>query len=217
MKLGSAESGAGARAMTRKRRRTHRKGLIISAVLLLVGLSLVLGFWLLGQNLNPDFQRFRDHYLGIMENLDSSETKLNMTSQLDRKYNFTDLFTWEHSKLNFTSDLQGNWLEEPMAILNSGRGICVQFSIVYVSACLALDIQSRLVVAVNATTWTTIHVWAEVNLHNSWVHVDPSDQVWNQASRYQRWDWGEGIGRDVKIYAFQPGKCEDVTQHYGTK
>jgi hypothetical protein len=202
--------------MTRKLKRTHRKAVIISAVLLLVGLSSILGFWFLGQNLNPDFQQFRDHYQGIMESLDSSEVRLNMTSQLDRKYNFTTLFTWEHSRLTFTPDLDA-WLEDPRDILHSGRGICVQFSIVYVSACLALDIQSRLIVAANTTTWKAIHVWAEVNYKSSWVHVDPSDQVWNDASRYQEWNWGEYIGRDVKIYAFEPRKCEDVTQRYGTK
>jgi len=202
--------------MTRKFRRRHRKGIIIvSAVLLLIGLSMIVGFWFLGQNLNPDFQQFRDHYLGIMENLDSSEVQLDMASQLDQKYNFTDLFTWEHSRLTFASDPKG-WFEDPMDILQSGRGVCVQFSIVYVLACLALDIQSRLVVAANATTWETIHVWAEVNFNGSWVHVDPSDQVWNQASKYQKWDWGEGIGRDVRIYAFEPGKYEDVTRRYGT-
>lgn len=202
--------------MTRKSRRGRRKSIIFFAVLLVVGLSSAVGFWFLRNNLNPDFQKFRDHYLEIMDNLNSSETKLNMASQLDRKYNFTDLFAWEHSKLTFTSDLQ-SWFEDPIEILQSGKGICVQFSIVYVSACLALGIPSRLVVATNATTWQTIHVWAEVNLNNSWVHVDPSDQVWNSSSRYLKWDWGEYIGRDVKIYAFQPEKCEDVTQRYGTE
>ena len=37
-------------------------------------------------------------------------------------------------------------LKHPTRILNSGDGICVQRSIVYVSACLALGYPSRLVV-----------------------------------------------------------------------
>jgi hypothetical protein len=200
--------------MTRKRRRTHRRTIIISAVLL-TGLSVVLGFWFLGENLNPDFQKFRDHYVETMDELNSSEVRLNMMSQLDRKYNFTDLFTWEHNRLTFGSDPEG-WLEDPMEILKSGRGVCAQFSIVYVSACLALDIQSRLVIAANTTNWQPIHFWAEVNINGTWIHIDPSDQVWNSPSRYQKWDWGAGIGRDVKICAFEPGKWEDVTQRYET-
>ena len=201
--------------MISKHRRTHRRKIIIFAVLL-VGLSLFLGLWFLRENLNLDFQRFRDHYVEVMDNLNSREVKFNMSSQLDRRYNFTDLFTWEYSKLTFGSDPEG-WFEDPIEILKNGQGVCAQFSIVYVSACLALDMPSRLVVAANTTNWRPIHFWAEVNFNGSWVHVDPSDRVWNIPSRYLKWDWGEGIGRDVEICAFEPGRFEDVTRHYESR
>ena len=197
----------------RKHKRTRRNVIVVSALLLLVGLSVILYFWFSGNHEPEGFQTFRDHYLGIMKNLNSSETKLSVATELDRKYNFTDLFAWEQSRLTFAQDPAG-WFEDPIEILKSGKGICAQFSIVYVSACLALGYQSRLVVATNTTNWNFIHVWAEDYFNGSWVHVDPSDQVWNKPSRYQDWDWGRGIGLDVKIYAFEDGKFEDVTSTY---
>ena len=165
------------------------------------------------KNEPPGFEAFTDHYLGIMKNLNSSETKVKIASQLDPKYNQTDLFTWEQSRLTFAQDPAG-WFEDPTEILNSGKGICAQFSIVYVSSCLALGYQSRLVVAADTTTWTFIHVWAEDYFYGSWIHVDPSDKVWNNPSRYQSWDWGKGIGSQVKIYAFEDGRFQEVTSSY---
>jgi transglutaminase-like putative cysteine protease len=159
------------------------------------------------------FKDFKNHYLAIMQNLNSTETKTKMAAQLSPSYNQTDLFTWEQSKLTFTQNLT-DWFEDPAQILSSGKGICVQFSIVYVSACLALNQPSRLVVAVDTSTWNYIHVWAEDYYNGSWVHVDPSDSVWNNPSRYLSWDWGKGIGSGVKIYAFEDGGFEEVTSNY---
>jgi hypothetical protein len=197
----------------RKRKRTRRNLIVVSALLLFVGLFAILYFWFPMKNEAEGSQAVRDHYLGIMKNLNSSETKLKVASELDRKYNFTDLFVWEQSRLTFAQDPAG-WFEDPVEILKSGKGICAQFSIVYVSACLALGYESRLVVATNTTNWNFIHVWAEDYFNGSWVHVDPSDQVWNKPSRYQDWDWGKRIGLDVKIYAFEDGKFEEVTSTY---
>jgi transglutaminase-like putative cysteine protease len=151
-----------------------------------------------------------------MKNLNASETKAKMAAQLDPSCNQTDLFVWEQSKLTFTQDPAG-WFEDPIQILNSGDGICVQWSIVYVSACLALGYQSRLVVAADTTGWSFIHVWAEDYFNGTWVHVDPSDKVWNNPARYQSWDWGKGIGSDVKIYAFEDGSYQEVTSTYSPR
>jgi transglutaminase-like putative cysteine protease len=161
-----------------------------------------------------EFKAFTDHYTAIMKNLNSSETKTKMASQLDPRYNQTDLFTWEKSRLTFVEDPSG-WFENPAQILGSGKGICVQWSIVYVSACLALNHPSRLVVAAGTSSWGFIHVWAEDYFNGNWVHVDPSDGVWNNPSRYLSWDWGKAIGSGVKIYAFDDSGFEEVTSNYG--
>jgi hypothetical protein len=193
--------------------------LAVSVVLVIVGLLTAAYFWYPENNKansassNPAFAAFTEHYLGVMKNLDSSEVKAVMAAQLDASYNQTELFAWEQSRLTFANDPNG-WLEDPIQILNSGCGICVQWSIVYVSACLALGYQSRLVVAVDTASWSYIHVWAEDYYNGTWVHVDPSDKVWNDPSRYLSWDWGKYIGSEVRVYAFEDGKYEDVTSTY---
>jgi hypothetical protein len=196
----------------KRHRRVDRKVFAASALLPAVLFSIV---YLLSSQKNETggFHAFEAHYLGIMKTLNSSQCKLGMLSELGGKYNFTELFSWEHGRLTFESDPAG-WFEDPFEILSRGKGICAQFSIVYVSACLALGIQSRLVLATNTTAWNFIHVWSEVYFNGVWIHVDPSDQVWNQPSRYQNWDWGKYIGQDVRIYAFEEGMSEDVTSTY---
>jgi transglutaminase-like putative cysteine protease len=203
---------------TRRHRHTRRWIVAVSVLLIIVTLLTVAYLWYPKNESNavnndPAFKAFTDHYLGIMKNLNSSETKAKMAAQLDPSCNQTDLFAWEQSKLTFTQDPAG-WFEDPTQILNSGKGICVQWSIVYVSACLALGYQSRLVVAADTTGWSFIHVWAEDYYNGTWVHVDPSDRVWNNPSRYQSWDWGSAIGSGVKIYAFEDGTFQDVTATY---
>lgn len=152
-------------------------------------------------------------YMGIMANLNSSQIKTEMAAKLDPSYNQTDLFAWEHSKLKFESDQTG-WYTNPTEILNRGTGICTQWSIVYVSACLSLNYQSRLVMAVDTSSWQYIHVWAEDYCAGKWVHVDPSDSVWDNPARYQSWDWGNGMGSTVRIYAFEDNAYYDVTSSY---
>ena len=49
-------------------------------------------------------------------------------------------------------------------------------------------------------------------MNGSWVHVDPTDQIWNNTSRYKSW-WGV-IGKDALIYAFEDGRMEEVTNNY---
>jgi transglutaminase-like putative cysteine protease len=148
-----------------------------------------------------------------MQNLNSTQTKTTLAAQLDPKFNQTDLFTWEHNKLTFVQDTAG-FFEDPLQILNSGKGICVQWSIVYISACLALNQPSRLVVAVDTSTWSYIHTWAEDYYHGGWVHVDPSDSAWDNPTRYLSWDWGKALGGQVSVYAFTDSGYVDVTQSY---
>jgi hypothetical protein len=211
--------GRRARA-ARRHRQTRGWLLIISFLIIVAALVAVMILWYPTRNQSNSesdeqagFKVFADHYEAIMGNFNSSETKTKLSSELDPTYNQTDLFSWEQSRLAFAEDTTG-WFEDPIEILNSGKGICVQFSIVYVSACLALGHQSRLVVAADTTNWNFVHVWAEDYYNESWVHVDPSDKVWNNPLRYQSWDWGKAIGSSVKIYAFEDGTFEEVTSNY---
>ena len=216
-----------------KKHGSTRKWMVALAAVLLIALIVGAAYlWVPGGNKPADnqqnsrltaelnimpsgFKSLAQDYLGVMKNLNSSQTKTKMAAMLNPAYNQTDLFRWETSKMSFANDPAG-WFEDPFQILNRGMGICVQWSIVYVSACLALGYPSRLVVAVDTTSWTYIHTWAEDYYHGSWVHVDPSDRVWNDPSRYlgPSWDWGKYIGSTVRVYAFEDGSFQDVTATY---
>ena len=206
-----------------KPKRTQKwVALTVALLVIIIGSVTVVHFWKTGginsANTQPNlpdssaYTDFINQYLAIMQNLNSSQDKTLMAAQLNPSYNQTDLFAWEHSKLIFNESTAGFYYD-PFQILADGKGICMQWSIVYVSACLALGYQSRLVVAVNTSTWTFIHTWAEDYVNGSWVHVDPSDSVWNDPSRYQSWGWGT-FGTDVKVYAFEDGSYQDVTATY---
>ena len=164
-------------------------------------------------NMPSGFKPLATDCLGVMKNLNSTQTKAKMAVQLNPSFNQTDLFNRESSKLTFANYPVGSF-EDPFQILASGDGICVQWSIVYVSACLALGYQSRLVVAVDTSSWSFIHTWAEDYYGGNWVHVDPSDKVWNNPSRYLGWPWGQDVGGEVRIYAFEDGSFQDVTATY---
>ena len=208
------------KAHARQRRRQTQKWVIaVSILLVIILVPTAAYFWYPRAPASAvvdepqGLKTLVNHYMAVMQNLNSSETRAKMASQLDPTYNQTDIFTWQQTKMTFEPDSAG-FFEDPTQILNSGKGICVQWSVVYVSACLALGYQSRLVVAVNTASWSYIHVWAEDYYNGTWVHVDPSDKGWDNPLRYQSWDWGSGIGSDVKIYAFEDTAFQEVTTNY---
>jgi hypothetical protein len=211
------------KAYAKKRRKQNRKWIIALAVLVIV-LGLTAFVWAQYQKTIPDklpvipegLKTLSNHYVTVMQNLNSSTTKTQMTARINGSYNQTQLFTWEQSKLTFG---QNTGYEDPIQILDSGKGICVQYSVVYVAACLARGYQSRLVVAVDTSTWSYVHTWAEDYFNGEWVHTDPSDSIWNNPTKYQAWtdSWGPYIGSTVRIYVFTDGSYEDVTSVYMAK
>ncbi len=212
------------KAHAKKRQRRSRKWPIVAAIALLIATLLATAyFWSPAKapasspNNSPvepkGMKTMTNHYMAVMHNLNSSQTKTVMVTRIGANYNQTELFGWEQSKLIFTQDASG-WFEDPIQILDSGKGICVQYSIVYVAACLARGYDCRLVVAVDTSSWSFIHTWAEDYYGGSWVHVDPSDSIWNNPTKYQSWDWGSGLGSTVKVYAFTDGSFVDVTSTY---
>ncbi len=214
-------------AHAKKRRKQNRKWIIVLAILV-IALGLTAFAWAQYQKTVPDklpvipegLKTLSNHYITVMQNLNSSTTKTQMTARINGTYNQTQLFGWEKSKLTFEQNPTG-WYEDPVQILDSGKGICVQHSIVYVAACLARGYQSHLVVAVDTSTWSFIHTWAEDYYNGNWVHVDPSDGVWNNPAYYHTpsWEnvWGKDVGSNVRIYAFTDGSYEDVTSVYMAK
>lgn len=213
-------------SINKKRKQTPKWILAVSAALIIVIIAAAVHFSTTGNSssagnnamtskVDPAFVSFTTQFLDIMKNLNSTQTKTQMAQMLSPSYNQTDIFSWESSRLTFASDPSGSFVN-PFQILNTEEGVCLQWSIVYVSACLALGYQSRLVVAVDTSGWSWIHVWAEDYYNGTWVHVDPSDKVWGDPHMYlgSSWGWGQYIGTTVKVYAFEDGKYLDVTSTY---
>ena len=141
-----------------------------------------------------------------MENLNRTETKNGLRDLFDRDYNYTELLAWEHERLVFVERRKVH--EDPFEILEYGKGRCGEFSILYVSLCLAHGYQARLVVDMFGD-----HAWAEVKLQGNWTHVDPSSIKINDPCMYER-DWD----KDLKlVYAFEDRRFEDVTANYKWK
>jgi len=179
-------------------------GLIIMAAVILISAALV-----------PLICRhgFESKYFGIMKNLENPSTKEAIRNNMTHAYNFTELFDWEHSYLKWVP--MGEIFDrntDPVKILDSVKGRCGEFSILYLSACLSLGYEARLLVSVRPYIYWEFHNWVEVQVNGSWIPVDPTDRIWNDPSRYKSW-WGE-IGKDAFIYAFEDGKIEEVTDRY---
>lgn len=155
--------------------------------------------------------------LNMIKNLNSDGTKTALRNMFDRTYNFTELYQWEHTKVKFVNNETFERSSDPLRILQTGKGKCGEFSVLYAALCLAHGYQSRLVLAIDVNyrvLWFPQHEWAEVRIGDQWIHVDPSDQVWNEPSHYKTWPWAKGVGSNVRIYAFEDGKITDVTQYY---
>lgn len=157
---------------------------------------------------------FQTYYLGVMKDLNSSETKAYMRDKINETYNFIELLNWTSQNLNWSKESFARY-SKPQQILNQGKGRCEEFAIVYVGACLALGYEARIVVSRQFYHILVrgFHVWAEVKLDDVWTHVDPSPTAfWNDTSRYRSWNWGPRV--TLTVFAFEEGKIEDVTSRY---
>lgn len=193
------------------------KSLLVGIVVSVLVVSTGVYIWFLWL---PQQERasFENHYLNIAKRLNSAESKTEVLSWFERDYNFTELSYWVHEKLEFVPfDETFERHTDPSEILESGKGRCEEFSILYVAASLAHGYPNRIIVAVDISNPVNLigqHVWAEVKLDNRWVHVDPSEKRWNETSMYQAWEWGKRIGSEIAIYAFEHERFEEVTLKY---
>lgn len=148
----------------------------------------------------------RSHYSEIMTNLNQVDTKNSLQELFNEKLNYTELLNWEKDRLAFDwGDIERN--EDPLKILEYGKGRCEEFSILYVALCLAHGYETRIVVDVFGD-----HVWAEVLDGDSWIHVDTEGRT-NEPYMYER-DWNKTVRL---VYAFEENKITDVTWKYNVK
>ena len=163
---------------------------LLATALILISVYALLFIWLQ----QKERVSFESHFLNIMKRLNTIENRTRVRSWFQRPYNFTELCQWVHANLEFVPFNETfERHTDPAEILHSGKGRCEEFSILYVSACLAHEHQGRLVAATDVSNPLNLyvpHVWTEVELSGYWVHVDPSEQRWNETNMYQSWKWG---------------------------
>ena len=163
---------------------------------------------------------YRNYRLDIMRNCNDPSKKATVRSWFIQDYNFTEIYDWVHESLDFVPFNESFPPEQrhtdPIEIEEFGKGRCAEFSILYVAACLAHGYECRLVVATDTggLLWVDQHAWTEVKVNGCWVHVDPSERRWDEPQMYKQWSWGKDIGSKVRIFAFEEGKVEEVTQSY---
>lgn len=84
------------------------------------------------------------------------------------------------------------------SVMTSQRGRCGEYSMLMLRFFRALGYEARWVV-----DWSD-HVWAEVQLGDRWVHVDPCEAAIDQPLLYE--SWGK---QQTYIIAFHPSKSTD--------
>ena len=139
-----------------------------------------------------------------MKNLEDPETCAGLKALFDRDYNFSELLDWEHERLSYTRGFIER-PEDPLQIIEYGKGRCQEFAILYVALTLAHGYQSRLVFDIYGD-----HSWAEIKLKGIWIHVDPSEKRINDPYMYQE-NWGKDLWL---VLAFWNGTIEDATANY---
>ena len=73
----------------------------------------------------------------IIKNLNANETMTSLRDMFDRKYNFTELYQWEHERVKFVANEVFERSSDPLRILQVGKGRCGEFSVLYAALCLA--------------------------------------------------------------------------------
>jgi hypothetical protein len=123
----------------------------------------------------------------------------------EKTYTLPELLDWLHSKLHWDKGRITRY-NDPISILNHGKGRCAEYSILFTAFCLAHGYRARVVLDL------TDHVWTEVwnPEQKRWIHVDPSEKRIDDPKMYER-KWKKNL---TQVYAFENGRMENVTKNY---
>lgn len=188
-------------------------GLIVIIIIALVG-GLIFGFNI---GKNSVIEKI-DHLRNVSLELSSDEVMIALGDMFPEKLNYTQLLTWQSSRLNYTDSLsQRN--TNPLKIIDFGIGRCGEFAILYTAICLANAIPARYV-----SDLVVDHAWTEINPSKdgeTWIHVDPTEcctRITSGISIYQEPAtvnhpllYSNYWGSDFKmIFAFQVTEGKEV-------
>lgn len=139
--------------------------------------------------------------------------------------NYSQLVSWEHKYLTYTQN-QFTRREMPINILKPyttdgiAFGRCGEFALLFNGLCLANGYKTRLVFDESVLTNQSKssagdHVWVEVWTNNRWIHIDPTEQRFDEPKMYAV-DWNKEINNVVAITKDNSGNVVtvDVTKDY---
>lgn len=126
----------------------------------------------------------------------------------EEQHSLEELLNWLHIVLKWSKeDITRH--NNPVDIMNYGKGRCGEFSILFMAACLAKGYRARIVLDMSDHVWT--EVWS--GKEDRWVHVDPLEKRIDDPHMYER-EWKKNLD---EIYAFENGDRENVTSRYKIK
>ncbi len=148
----------------------------------------------------------------IAQNLQNPNEIQYFKTLLGKSYNYTELIVWENQNLIFynKSDLQRN--SDPLKIYQYGKGMCIEFAILYAELCISQGYRCRIVDNI-----FNDHAFNEVLLTNgTWIRVDASlNSTGSRAVGYPMFFVKEkGWGAPILSLAFENSSIVDVTSTY---
>ncbi|MDH5449270.1 MAG: transglutaminase-like domain-containing protein [Candidatus Bathyarchaeota archaeon] len=169
--------------------------------------SFAIGYTIGGQNRGVVYHEHPTikYHRKVAQSLTNDTLQKELRSRLNStEYSHLELLDWEHNRLNYTKENIPRH-DNPLQILAFGKGRCGEFSILYNALCLACGYRARLIADIYGD-----HVWTEVFINGTWVHVDPTEKIVNDPLMYQT-DWDKEV---TVICAFEGSLVLDVTQNY---
>ena len=100
--------------------------------------------------------------VSIVEHLSSPEIQSKMKEFFPEKLNYTQLFVWQSTKMNYSQ--KRDYHTDPLEILDYGKGACLEYAVVYVASCLANNIPARLLGTGYVIPGKVDHAWQKLIL-----------------------------------------------------
>ena len=144
-------------------------------------------------------------YREISRRLSDTSLIEQLQKDFNGKQTLHHLLKWVHTRLIFDKG-QIDRHNDPLNIIEYGRGQCREFSILFMAACLVNGHRARLILDMSDHAW--VEVW--IPKENRWIHVDPSEKRIDDPLMYER-DWKKKL---KEVYAFENGRLLDVTDNY---
>jgi transglutaminase-like putative cysteine protease len=126
------------------------------------------------------------------------------------------LLDWEHRHFEYTrGELPKPRAELPIDIILQAKGMCGEFALLYTGLLLANGYRSRIVIDCSTLENKSKraagdHVWNEILIDGTWIHVDPTEKRINQPSMYAL-EWHKDVNL---VYAIEEKEILDVTTNY---